>query len=244
MNLVFLVLSLPVTAVTLMNDQYPRQDLLLEPAELAKPEAAQTFLILDVRGKPAYDAGHIPGAIMTSAAEWAKEFHDGQDVEGWSKRLGSLGITPETKVVIYDDASTKDACRAWWILKFFGVKDARLLNGMWTGWKAGKHSISQESNVPKPVAFHAQIEKDRLATKQDVLHSLESKDAQIIDARSAGEHSGKMKLAQRGGCVPGSTNLDWVNLVDAQTQRFKSPAELKKLFEENGIDLNKPLTAH
>jgi len=242
MNLVFVAVVLP--ALTLVSDRYPRQDLLVEPSELAKLEGANSFLILDVRGKPAYDAGHIPGAIVTSAAEWAKEFQDGKDVEGWSKRLGHLGITSETKIVIYDDASTKDASRAWWILKFFGVKDVRLLNGMWNGWKTGKYPVSQEPNLLKPVMFHAQIEKNRLATKQEVLQSLESKNSQIIDARSASEHAGKMKLAQRGGCVPGSTNLDWVNLVDAQTQRFKSPAELKKLFDANGVDLEKPLTPH
>ena len=227
-----------------MSDQYPRKDLLLEAWELAKPEVTKSFLILDVRGKPAYDAGHIPGSVVTSAAEWAKEFRDGKDVEGWSKRLGNLGITTETKIIVYDDAATKDASRAWWILKFFGVKDVRLLNGMWTGWKTGKYPISQESNIPKPLVFQAQIERNRLATEQDVLQSLKNNNSQIIDARSAGEHSGKIKLAQRGGCIAGSTNLDWVNLVDAQTQRFKSPTDLKKLFDENGIDLDKPLTPH
>jgi thiosulfate/3-mercaptopyruvate sulfurtransferase len=244
MNLVFLVLTMPVSFMTLTSDQYPRSDLLLEPSELGKPEVAKSFLILDVRGQGAYDVGHIPGAVMISAAKWAKEFRDGKDVEGWSKRLGNLGITSETKVVVYDDTSTKDASRTWWILKFFGVKDVKLLNGMWTGWKAGSYPISQERNIPKPVTFHAQVERIRLANKEDVLQSVESKDSQIIDARSASEHSGKNKLAQKSGCIPGSTNLDWVNLVDPQTQRFKNPAELKKLFDENGIDLNKPLTPH
>lgn len=53
-----LLASVPV----LRAEDYPRPELLVEPAALAKPEAATGFVVLDAREKGKYAAGHVPGA--------------------------------------------------------------------------------------------------------------------------------------------------------------------------------------
>ena len=58
---------------------YPRADLLVEPAELAKPQATERFRILDARPKEQYANGHIPGAIWIDHDAWAKEHADDKD---------------------------------------------------------------------------------------------------------------------------------------------------------------------
>lgn len=232
----FVLLTLPAA------DAYPRAGLLVEPAELAKNPSA--FLVLDCRGQEAYQAGHVPGAVNLNPIEWAKQFQDGKDVAGWCKRLGALGIKPDAKVVVYDDASNKDAARVWWILKFWGVQDVRLLHGMWTGWKTGNFPVSTEPVTPRTVTFLARPQTERLATKQDILNSLQKKEFDVVDARSEGEHYGRTKLARRNGCIPGATNLNWEQLIDQKTQRFKSAVELKKLFDQHHIDLAKPQAVH
>jgi thiosulfate/3-mercaptopyruvate sulfurtransferase len=231
-------------AIVCAHESYPRTDLLLEPSELEKQTKTTGWVVLDVRGSTPYEAGHVPGAIVVSAGVWAKEFQDGKNVEGWSRRIGDLGIQRDTKVVVYDDASSKDSARAWWILKYWGIRDVRLLNGQWAGWKAAGLPISREIQNPHAAAFQALPDAKRLARKEDVLRDVEQKSSQIVDARTESEHLGKMRLARRAGCIPGSTNLDWVQLVEEKTQRFKSAAELRELFEKHGIDLTKPLTAH
>jgi thiosulfate/3-mercaptopyruvate sulfurtransferase len=147
--------------------------------------------------------------------------------------------------VIYDDASNKDAARVWWILKYWGLNDVKLLHGMWTGWKAAKLPISMEVVKVKPTVFPLAVQSNRLATKKDVMESLAAKSAGIVDARTEAEYTGKNKLTNKyGGCMPGAKNLDWEQLIDTKTKRFKSPAELSELFAKARIDLTQPQIAH
>src|SRR5262245_37338608 len=83
---------------------YARPELLIEPAELARPGAAKRYRILDARGKGVYRAGHVPGAVWLDHTTWSRAFGEGQDRAGWEKRLGALGITPDMPVAVYDDS--------------------------------------------------------------------------------------------------------------------------------------------
>src|SRR5262249_50460272 len=137
-------------AANARDDAYPRPSLLVEPAQLANPEAAKAFVGLDVRERSKYDAGHVPGAPWGDGVGWAKAFGKGTDAEGWGRRIGELGIGPDSKVVVYDDDHTRSAARIWWLLRYWGVDDARLLNGGWAGWKAGGHPTDKMGPAPAP----------------------------------------------------------------------------------------------
>jgi thiosulfate/3-mercaptopyruvate sulfurtransferase len=66
-----------------------------------------------------------------------------------------------------------------------------------------------------------------------------------VDARSEDEFCGINKRDnKRGGAIPGAKHLEWSDLIDQETNRFKSPAELKRLFEQAGIDLTRPTASH
>ncbi|MCU0705576.1 MAG: sulfurtransferase [Fimbriiglobus sp.] len=227
------------------DDPYPRPELLIEPARLGKADVARGFVVLDAREKARYDDGHVPNARWVDHAAWAKAFGHGGDAAGWAKRIGALGVGPDTKVVVYDDNSTKDAARIWWLLRYWGVEDVRLLNGGWNGWLAGKHPTSKEEVKPAPVAFEAKARPDRLATKEQLLKSLTGGGLQIVDARSEKEFCGVEKMAnKKAGAIPGAKQLEWIDLIDKDTQRFKPAADLKKLFAAAGIDPTKPTATH
>jgi thiosulfate/3-mercaptopyruvate sulfurtransferase len=228
------------------TQKYPRPNLLLEPAELATPEVARYFVILDVRSPEAYQKEHVPGARRVDHDEWQKAFGDGQDSQGWGLRIGRLGIGPRSKVVIYDDNGTKDAARIWWILRYWGLDDVRLLNGGWKGWKSGDYPTTDEVPPPaSPAEFQARPRPERLTTMAQVLRSLKGGTLQIIDARSENEFCGVDPLEnKRAGAIPGAKHLEWSDLIDPATQRFKGPEELRRLFDQAGIDLNRPTAAH
>jgi len=68
---------------------------------------------------------------------------------------------------------------------------------------------------------------------------------QIIDARSEGEFCGTEKSNnKRAGAIPGAKHLEWIDLLDKNSQRFKSAGEINKLLADAGIDLNEKTTAH
>ena len=120
------------------------------------------------------------------------------------------------------------------------------MNGGWTGWKAAKLPTTAEVPAePKPAEFHAQPRAKMFATKSQVLELLAAKSSQILDARSTGEFCGESAFGnQRAGAMPGAKHLEWSDLIDKKTQRFKPAEELRRLFADAHIDLNEPTTTH
>lgn len=227
------------------KDAYTCPDLLIEPSQLAKPDVAKQYIILDAREKSKYEKAHVPNARWVDHAAWAEAFDHGQDAKGWSKRIGDLGIDADSHVVVYDDNYTKDAARIWWVLRYWGVKDVRLLNGEWKGWTTGTLPTEKGKVVPTAAKFVAKASAERLATKEKLLKSLENKNLQIVDSRSEKEFCGVEKLKnKRAGAIPGAKQLEWSDLLDKKTHRFKAAADLSKLFEQAGISLDKPTATH
>jgi thiosulfate/3-mercaptopyruvate sulfurtransferase len=234
------------TTLAHASDQgYPRADLLVEPAQLAQNGLTAQFIILDARPEKAYEQGHALNARWIDHDAWAKGFDHGQDVLGWGKRIGQLGITAGSKVLIYDDNHMKDAARIWWILRYWSVEDVRLLNGGWKGWQAAKLPTETTMAAPAPVTFHARARTERLATKEHLLQSLGTGRLQIVDARSEKEFCGFDKMSnKRAGAIPGAKQLEWIDLIDNSSGRFKSASELRELFRRAGIDIDQRTATH
>jgi thiosulfate/3-mercaptopyruvate sulfurtransferase len=237
---------------------FPEPDLLLEPEELARPEIAEKFVVLDARKREEYQRGHVPGARHVDHDAWEKAFQwetgapralektfDEEQQEAWKRRIGELGISPGSEVVVYDDAGMTNAARTWWILRYWGVQKARLLNGGWDGWKAADLPVSEEIPKVEAVEFRAEPRTGLLATKDNVLEMLRNPQWQIVDARSWKEHCGlDAGKNRRAGAIPGAKHLEWSDLIDQKTHRFKSPDELRRLFERAGISLDRPTATH
>jgi thiosulfate/3-mercaptopyruvate sulfurtransferase len=66
----------------------------------------------------------------------------------------------------------------------------------------------------------------------------------LIDTRTTGEYCGESKLAKRGGAIPTSKHLEWIDTLDARTGRFKDAAVLRKLFKDAVIDPSMPATTY
>lgn len=243
-SLAFLFLAPGVAPEGKAPDHYPRADLLAEAADLLSPESARKVRVLDVRSRDQYRAGHIPGAVWLNHEEWSRTFAKSQNPSDWEKRISALAITPDETIVIYDNAKDKEAARIWWILRYWGFDHARLLNGGWHAWHDVSGPISTENVTPAPTTPRLSARQHRLATKQQVLDSISKKTWQIVDARSKGEYCGKVEMAKRNGAMPGAVQLEWSDLLDPKTQRFKSAAELARIFRAAGIDLQQPTVTH
>jgi thiosulfate/3-mercaptopyruvate sulfurtransferase len=236
----FFLSALGATPAAGAGTEYARPQLLLEPSAV-KEFAGRGGRILDARGKKQYSDGHVPGAVWVDATTWARAFKDGQDGAGWSQRIGELGITTDTPVALYGE-KLNEAARMWWVLRYWGVRDVRLVNGGWKGWLALGQNPEERENTPQPVAPRLEPSRKRLTTKAELLGSLKS--WQILDARSLEEHCGTADSARRNGAIPGAVHVEWSETIDQKTGRFKSAAELAKLFKDAGLDLQRPIVAH
>ena len=227
------------------EEGYARPQLLVEPADLAKPDSSGRRVVLDGRERKKFEEQHVPGARWVDAATWAKAFGDGKDIAAWSRRIGDLGIRADSTVVVYDDSMSRDAARIWWILRYWGIDDARLLNGGWTGWKSGRLPVEAGSpKAPPPVDLTLKPRAERLATKDLVLETVKDHKFQIVDTRSEAEYCGREKHAKRAGAIPGATHLEWIDVIEAKTQRFKGAADLRKVLRDAGVDPDRPAITH
>src|SRR5262249_61595886 len=149
--------------------------------------------------------------------------------DAWARRIGELGIDKEARVVVYDDNASKDAARIWWILRFWGMRDVRLLNGGWGAWKATNGPLATDDVKPPFRKLSLSAQAERLATKEQVLDALKHPGTQIVDARSRAEYCGEEMTAKRNGAIPGARHLEWRAVIDDATQRFKRAEALAEL---------------
>jgi thiosulfate/3-mercaptopyruvate sulfurtransferase len=121
--------------------------------------------------------------------------------------------------LVYDDNRSKDAARVWWILRYWGVKDVRLLNGGWVGWERDKLPVENTEPAVTPTTFRAAAAPERMATKDELIKSLTGGKLQIVDARSEGEFCGVDAMKnKRAGAMPGAKQLEWLDLLDKDTR--------------------------
>ena len=149
-----LSLLLVLGSQAMSGGNYPNAKMLMEPAPLSKADVAEHFVIVDARPRQQYDAGRIRGAVWVDAAAWAKAFKENRDPAAWSTRIGSLGIGHDAHVVIYDDNFFSEAARIWWILRYWGLDDVRLLSGNWTTGKRNACRSRRASPRRRPPNLH------------------------------------------------------------------------------------------
>jgi thiosulfate/3-mercaptopyruvate sulfurtransferase len=216
--------------------QYPRPELLVEVDD---PKLTKDYRVLDARTKAKYDAGHIPGAIHADAAAWSKLVTAGKaDAVYWKAELAKVGVSPKQPVAVYAD-DMRDAARLWWMLKFAGVPDVRIVNGGWKAYTAAKLPGQKEAATATAEPHDWKPDTARVASKNDVLEQLKS--GGIVDARTDAEFLGQEKLKnKKAGCVPGAVHIEWSDFLDPKTDKFVAPPDLAKLVKDRKVDLEKP----
>jgi thiosulfate/3-mercaptopyruvate sulfurtransferase len=209
---------------------YVRPDLLVEANTLLK-KGAEAFQLLDVRSLGKYEAGHVGGAVSAPLSKWSKAVTAGTATAAfWKTELAAVGVSPKRPVVVYAE-DLRDACRAWWLLKLAGVPDVRVLNGGWPAYRSAGGQVQKESVTATAEPFDWESAAGRIADKADVLRMTKEKKGTIIDTRSLDEF--------QAGHIPGAVRLEWSELVDEKSGRFKPAGELGRLFRERSIDPEK-----
>lgn len=193
--------------------------------------------------------GHIPGAVffdINAAAEAkARKEHAFPSGDIFAEHVSRLGIGNEHHVIAYDHlGGTCAAARVWFMFRAFGHTRVSILNGGRTAWTATGSSFTSEVSSHRPTNFHVKGGSLPLKWKADVLANVARPVFQLLDARSRGRFEGtepEPRPGLRSGHIPGSRNLPFLLLIDSQTKIWKSAAEIKKIFEDAGVDLDAPL---
>ncbi|XP_053322049.1 thiosulfate sulfurtransferase-like [Spea bombifrons] len=165
----------------------------------------------------------------------------------FAKYVSGLGINNESHVVVYDCDSSGMlyAPRVWWMFRLFGHNKVSVLDGGLKNWLRQGLPVTSQATDVKPEEFRSRFNPSLLKTFEDVQENLAIRGFQLVDARSEGRFRGPEPKPGEGiepGHIPGSVNLPFSSFLTADGYE-KSPAEIRQLFQEKGIDLTKPLTA-
>ncbi len=192
----------------------------------------------------AYEKGHIKNALGWN---WTSQLQDNvrRDLLGQKELeelLSGSGISNDTTVVLYGDNNNWFAAYALWQLKYFGHKDARLMNGGRKKWELESRPFTTE--VPKfPRSDYKSSRPDESirARRELIFETLDKKNRHLVDVRSPDEFTGKViappgmsETAQRGGHLPGAASIPWAKAAN-DDGTFKSYDDLVKLYESQGV---------
>lgn len=194
-----------------------------------------------------YEARHIPGAVFLDLGELADMTsplpNTVPSAEKFASRMQALGLGDGSRIVIYDNSPHRSSARAWWLFEIFGAPNAAILDGGLGKWIAEKRPV--ESGKVQLRHRHYTVWRDdaAIATKQELLANLKSGDAQVVDARTMSRFTAEEPEIRHGmasGHIPGSVCLPNSKLFNADGT-WKRGHELKGLFIEAGVNLDKPL---
>lgn len=256
MVLAFLALPLVTLAACSASKPSDRDlvtaDPVLEPEALAAEIAnVRDLRILDVRKAEDYAKGHVAGAVNISLDDWsaAARAEGGRESQAdWNARLGALGISADTRVLIYDGGSMTPAASTWFLLQHYGVRRAAIVNGGWKVIETVQPQLIASTPAPAIKAVRFTPASDRppvLWADKDEVKAIIAKDsARIWDSRSADEYTGKMTRDNpRVGHLPKAVNLAHRSLMDEQG-RVRSREELRAMLTAAGFKPGDRIVAH
>jgi len=201
--------------------------------------------VLDVRyrtgggpsGPGEYSLGHVPGAFYVdldtelAAPPGAGGRHPLPETRAFEEAMRRAGVSEGRQVVVYDDWTGLAAGRAWWLLRFHGHHDVRVLDGGWSAWAREGGEVERGVNLNShPGDFTARpgqlpvVEADRVL---DV--------PVLVDARAPERYRGETEpIDPVAGRIPGAVNVPTTTNLDADG-RFRRPEQLRALYEAAGV---------
>lgn len=212
---------------------------------LKEKKQEENVVIIDVRfqlqdpdaGRKAYLEGHIPGAVyldLKKDLSGTPEKHGGShplpDIDAFSAKLGSIGISNDTTVVIYDARNDMFAARLWWLLHYVGHDQVYLLDGGLKAWLAAGNELTEEAPRLEAKEFRPHVRTEETVHMEEVKERDEH--TVLIDSRSNDRYRGETEpMYKKAGHIPGAVNFFWKDVL-RENGAWKNAEELGEHFKE------------
>lgn len=201
------------------------------------------FQIGDGNSRPAYDAGHIPGAqFLNPFNELSKPRVEGAlflelpAVELLDSVLELRGVSDDSRIVLYSAQQYfTPTSRALFTLEYLGLRGrVSILDGGLEAWRAEGRAVSADEPSPARGHFTPHPHPELVADAGFVSAHLEDRSVRIVDARDSSFYNGRETRQGRNGHIPGAANIPFQTMVDS-SGKFKAPVLLRAQFAAEGI---------
>lgn len=230
----------PLVTTAWLADNLASPDLVVLDASSHLPDAgrdaAAEFALAHIPGARHLDLKTLvdPGSPVPAAIPTPAQF---------ALRMAELGVTADTRVVLYDDSYVKTAARAWYICRLRGMGAVAVLDGGLAKWQREGRPVEGGKPDIAPADFAAGPGEGTVRTKADMLANLETGAEQVVDARGAKRFTGEeadFRPEVAPGHIPGSRNVPFDRVLN-EDGTYKEPSAIREVFAAAGIDLAQPV---
>jgi thiosulfate/3-mercaptopyruvate sulfurtransferase len=200
----------------------------------------------------AYDKNHIKGAVRL---DWKKDLQDPVrrdfvNKDQFESLLSERGIANDDTVVLYGGNNNWFAAYAYWYFKLYGHGDVKLLDGGRKKWELDSRELVDGAVQRASTSYTASEQDKSIRAFRDEIEAAIGQQ-NLVDVRSPDEFAGRLaapahlpqEQAQRNGHIPTAKNIPWSQTAN-DDGTFKSDDELKKLYEDKGVDFSKDTIAY
>ncbi|MEG3181055.1 3-mercaptopyruvate sulfurtransferase [Sphingomonas sp. LT1P40] len=196
-----------------------------------------------------YAAAHIPGAQFFDIDAISDKTTALPTMlppaELFAGEMSSLGADATLRIVIYDNAPHHTSTRAWWMLRTFGFDNVAILDGGLQRWKAQGNPLQSANSRVSRGAVDVRLDPSHVRTLDQVRANLTTHAEQLVDARSPERFHGTEPETRPGlasGHIPGSANIPYSAFFNPDGT-WKHPASIRALFEDEGVEVERPVIA-
>ena len=197
-------------------------------------------------GRDEYLQSHIPGARfldIDAVADTANPApHMLPSAEEFGRAMRELGIGRNDRIIVYDNSTTRNSARGWFMLHHFGAERVAILDGGFQKWRSEGRPIERGEAKPRNAEFNAREIVGEVVSKNEILSGI---GIPILDARGKARFEGgepDPRPNVGAGHIPGSKNLPFASLY-REDGTLKSESELREAFEVLGIEPSEPFIA-
>ena len=223
-----------------------RDGLLVSPAALAEELAGEPApVLLDVRwrlggppGLDSYREGHLPVAVFVdldrrlAAPPGPAGRHPLPDLAAFQQVMRAAGVSRDRPVVVYDDRDAMAAARGWWLLRFYGHENVRVLDGGYQAWLAAGLPVSAADPAGMPGDFTAR--PGHMPVLDAAGAESVARTGLLLDARAGERYRGEQEpIDPVAGHIPGAVSAPTAGNVNPDGT-FRSTAELTARFTALG----------
>lgn len=261
MRVIYLLLFMLISGCE--NSQLPppitqQTNALVDSEWLLENLAREDIVVLSLESSyERYSEAHIPTARFVN---WTQDISDQNKpelfnilpLETFEKLMQRLGIEQHSTIVLYDSMSSRVSTRMFWMLKYYGHRHIRILDGGRDAWQRSGNSFSSTPNNVLVSDYRVATIDDSLITYRPYIESrLTDKNFTLVDGRPRDQYTGEVigKTFHNGithkypGHIYGAQSVPWQDNFN-EDGTFKSAIELRDIYWAHGVDNTKTIITY
>ncbi|WP_372624595.1 sulfurtransferase [Falsiroseomonas sp.] len=227
------------------SEEALRARVLVTPVELARLDGVAILAIRNPRGDEAATP-RIPGAVdvdlpgeLAAPGGGTRGSRPLPEIAELQRHARGWGLRQGQKVVVYDHDRGLVAGRAWWVLRWAGIADVRLLDGGFAAWIAAGLPVVHRAAAPAP--GDVTLSPGHMKVLDADAAAAIARAGVLLDTRVRPNYIGGAPQGEtRRGHIPGSVSTPVADIF-TEPGPIADSATLRHLFAAVGADGSRPV---